>query len=295
MEITSMEIIDDAFVRERDEKLIAEDVKLHARPFHVAMAWMQEKKISGDIFDKSIWTPLMEAFKRLYPTGDFSMPALIVGGVALRDLMYAVRIPVGYGSFSINPIECIEISREELEQIFRHYPEQGWKAFYGVCDLIDFGYGVDDLIKTGSPAYDLLKNARSAVAATPRILSGTVDLDAAVQTACLTAELSMKAALTHIGWTEAQIKGLSHNLLKLANSITRVKPIATDHLLLTACGKFPNYVNTRYASHGLTRIELMALAMRAQFIAADSIRRITNRDMAGDMEARSDCPKRHEP
>lgn len=32
--------IDKEFVRQRDDELIAQDLKLHQRPIHVAMAWM---------------------------------------------------------------------------------------------------------------------------------------------------------------------------------------------------------------------------------------------------------------
>lgn len=77
-------------------------------------------------------------------------------------------------------------------------------------------HGVEELLSNGSPARDLLANARSSVVATPRILYGIFDLDAAVQTAYLTAELSIKAVLAHLGWTEQQLKSLSHHLTKLA-------------------------------------------------------------------------------
>jgi len=69
----------------------------------------------------------------------------------------------------------------------------------------------------------------------------------------------------------------------------------SDDRLRTACTKFPNYVESRYSSHGLTRLELMALAVRAQFVAADAIRRVSDRNMAGDMEHCLDCPPRPEP
>lgn len=290
-----MEIINEKFVREIDEKLIAEDVKLHARPFHVVIEWMKNKKIEGDILDETLWGPLMAIYRRLYPTGDFSMPSLLTGGVALRDIMYPVKIPVGYGTFSVDPLKYIDIKQQELELIFRCYPEQGWRAFYGVCDLWDFGYGVDDLINTDSPARDLLNNARSSVAATPRILSGAIDLDSAVQTACLTAELSMKAVLVHLGWSEQKIRKLSHSLVKLADAIINEKPTKNDERLREACNKFPNYVMSRYSSHGLTRLGLMNLAMRAQFVAADVIRRISDRNIGDELEARSDCPQRTVP
>lgn len=288
-------MINEEFIRKVDDKLMADDVKLHARPFRVAIAWMREKNIAGDVFDKSIWNPMMDIYKRLYPNGDFSMPALLVGGVALRDIMYPVRVNVGFGTFSVDPLKCIEIAQEELELMFRHYPEQGWRAFYGVCDLLDFAYGVDDLVKAGSIALDLLNNSRSSIAATPRILTGACDIDAAVQTACLAAELSMKAALKHLGRSEPELKKFSHRLTDLATALIRLKPTSSDDRLRTACANFPNYIDSRYSSHGLTRLELMALSMRAQFVAAEAIRRVTGRNMAGDMEARRDCTRRPEP
>ena len=143
---------------------------------------MKEKKNSGDLLDKSIWEPLMEVYKKLYPTGDFSMPAVVVGGVAFRDQMYPARANLGHGTFAVDPLKCIDITQEELAFVFKHYPDQGWRAFYAVCDLWDFGYGVDDAVGFGTPAKDLLTNARSSLAATPRILSGDVDIDSAVQT-----------------------------------------------------------------------------------------------------------------
>ena len=286
-----MHIITKDFVHRIDDKLIAADVALHARPFCVVIEWMKEKNITGDILDKGIWEPVMRIYESLYPKGDFSIPSLMVGGVALRDVMYPVHINVGYGSFSIDPLKCIDISQSELEFIFQNYPEQGWRAFYGVCDLWDFGYGIDDLINMGSPAKELLCNARSSAVATPRILSGT-DPDAAVQTACLMAELSIKASLTHLGWTSDQLKKLSHHLPKLAAELIKIKPARNDGRLFQACANFPNYVESRYTSHGMTRLELMELSMRALFVASEAIRRISQRNMANEMEERPDCPSR---
>lgn len=90
------------------------------------------------------------------------------------------------------------------------------------------------------------------------------------------------------------MKGLSHNLQRLAAKLVELAPCATDARLLAAVQKFPNYVGARYAAHGLTRVQLMELAMCAQYVAADAVRRITDRDLGGDMEARHDTPERAE-
>lgn len=290
-----METIDENFILANDADLLAQDLKLHQRPFHVVMRWMKVKGHSGDVFDKRIWEPLMESYRKLYPSGDFSIPPMLSGGIAIRDQMYPVRIPLGYGTVSIEPLKLIEIPQAELELVFRHFPDQGWRAFYGVCDALDFAYGVDDLVGGGTPKPDLFVNARSNVSATTRILAGDVDIDAAVQSSCLSAELALKGVLAHLGLDEKALKGLSHSLPSLAAKLVELAPGPTDARLIAAVTKFPNYVGARYAAHGLTRVQLMELAMRAQYVAADAIRRVTERHMGVDMEARNDTPPRADP
>lgn len=287
-----MKKIEKEFVRNCDDELIAKDFKLYQRPLHVAIEWIKAQNLSCNVFDEATWRPLMDIYRDLYPSGDFSMPAMFEGGVALRDQMYPVEIPLGFGKFSINPIDFIKISRTELKLIFQHYSEQGWRALYGVADLWDFAYGTDDLSHVGRDARQLLTNARSSLAATTRILSGNVDIDAAVQTICLTAELALKGALAVRGWTEPQYKKLSHHLHKLANALIGEVSTIHDDRLRDAVAKFPDYVGTRYSSHGMTRSELMVMAMRAQFVAGEALRRVSSRDLALQIEADPQNPTR---
>lgn len=64
-----MEPIDDAFILSTENELVAEDLKLHQRPFHVVVRWMKLKGYAGDIFDKRIWDPLITSYRKLYPNG----------------------------------------------------------------------------------------------------------------------------------------------------------------------------------------------------------------------------------
>ena len=287
-----MATIDAAFVIKHDRELIKADLRLHQRPFHVALAWIKEQAFSEPLLDDAIWKPLMSIYRGLYPSGDFSMPALFEGGVALRDRMYTVRVNVAFGQLAIDPVDCIEIPKQELEVIYKLEPEQFWMAFYSVGDVIDFAYGTDDLSHTGGAAYELLSNARSSIAATARILQGDLDIDSAVQSACLAAELAMKGALAHLGWAEARYRKLSHRLSDGAGALIKERPRRSDAQLGVACAAFPDYVGTRYKSHGMTRRGLMMLAMRAQFVAADAVRRVTQRDFGSQLEADNKTPSR---
>lgn len=65
--------------------------------------------------------------------------------IAIRDKMYNVNVPIIFGSYMIDILNLIQIEQQELENIFQNYPAQGWRAYYGVADLVDYAYAVDDL------------------------------------------------------------------------------------------------------------------------------------------------------
>lgn len=59
--------IDKEFVRQRDDELITQGLKLHQRPFHVAVAWMKANGISGDCSTRRCGTRLWRSTIRSIP------------------------------------------------------------------------------------------------------------------------------------------------------------------------------------------------------------------------------------
>ena len=58
-----------------------------------------------------------------------------------------------------------------------------------------------------------------------------------------------------------------------------------DNLLKNIATAFPDYVKTRYHDHGLSRTQLMELCVKSQFIAAEALRRISNRNLINQLDA----------
>ncbi|MNK96004.1 hypothetical protein D3C87_1162670 [compost metagenome] len=278
-------MIEEQWLRALDDKLTEQDVPLHARPLLAAIEWMRANAVTGNILSAKVHEPLMQTYRRLHPKGDFSIPPLFEAGIAIRDRFYPVHIRIVYGRVQITPIDSIVIDRSELEQAFARYTTDAWKAFYGVCDLWDFAYGVDDLVRLGSAGGDLLMQARSQIAATARILAGRTDLEASIQSSCLAAELSMKGVLRHLGSSERELKRFGHNLRDLAEGLCSSKPGPSDDRLRQTLSGFPDYVASRYQPQGLSRLRLMELAMRAQFVVADVTRRASDRNFGALAEA----------
>ncbi len=67
---------------------------------------------------------------------------------------------------------------------------------YSAADLWDFGWGMKDL--GGSSASALWRNAGSSIEGAARLLVNGAAADAAIQNACLTAELGLKGVVTRL-------------------------------------------------------------------------------------------------
>ncbi len=241
-----------------------------------------------------IWKIVNGAYARLYPSRSLNMPAMQIGGVGLRDQFYLTRVSLGYGTCNIVPIDCIEAPRQELDIIWTTHPGQIWQAIYAVTDLFDFSYGADDLRQQNSRADTLWRNAASHIQAAAITLNSNFALEASVQSSCLAAELSMKGALAFLGYTDQQLQKISHHLGDAAKAICDQKPSARDAEFISAAStpNFPNYVGSRYNDHGLSRVELNALAMRAQFIAGEALRRVSTRDLESAIRNSPDAAPR---
>lgn len=293
-----MKIIDEEFVRKLDDKLIIDDIELHARPYCVVYEWMNNNNLdlNNQKFD-SILMSVRNIYTSLYPSGDFSLPPLLSAGVAIRDHFYPVKINLAFGITEFSPLKCIDISEKELENVFKYHPDDGWRAFYGVLDLWDFAYGFDDIIKKdiNSESEACLSNARSQISTTCRTLMGSNDLDGAIQSACLTAELSLKGALFYLGENRKSFRDNigdnGHNLVDAAKLLVSKKSSMKDEYLIKICSKFPNYSQSRYSLSELTRLDLMNLAMRSIFIASEAIRRISTRNVAEYAESMETSPR----
>ena len=289
--------IDEHFIRTEDERLIEEGIPLHARPLRIAMAWMKTHGLSGNLMDPTIWIPLKAIFERIYPSKkqSINLPPLLKGGVAFLDQFYLINVSLVYGTFPIDPLKCIDISSEELNRFSQHHPNQIWRAIYSVADLFDIAYGIDDAISLteNEQSKKFLHKACSHITATTSTLLHSQNIDAVVQSSCLAAELALKGSLSYLGTNEKDFSNdLKHDLAKAAEKLITIKSTDNDAILIKACKKFPDYVKSRYDEHGLSRIQLLELAMRAQFVVAEAVRRISDRDLACTIESSSNNPPR---
>lgn len=275
-------------IKRYDETFRSEGVDLPSRPMGAGFKWLEENKIEFFDFPEldALMEKALELFQTLYPGRDFNEYGIFHGGVSFRGEVYKASVKVVYGmSVQIEPLKSIEISEAELQMIEREFPEDFWEGFYSVADLWDFAYGIDDLRNQNQDADDSWQQARSQLASTYRTLDASHDLDSAIQSICMTAELSLKGVLYLKGVSKKKIREMSHDLGALTIAVNACTVSTNPGRLELAVNRFPPYVKSRYKPSGLTKPQLLKLAMQSQFVAGECLRRISLRDLAFQIEA----------
>lgn len=283
-----MILIDIDDIRKIDDELISENVLIHARPLQATLRWMSLNNIQGDVsgFTKVI----RDIYKILYPNQNFSFPILLVGGIAFRDQIYVTKIPLVCGKISINLFEWVDIKNSELALMQKFYLNQYKQAMYCICDLYDIAFGIDDLLKE-TKSKDLsywLKMILSSIMSSAFTLSEKINLDNAIQSALLSIELAIKSCLLYLGCEYTEIKSLSHCKNKTINKLIEYNLIQSNDYFYKLYSSLPEYVNSRYSEQNLTKLDLVKLVIKIQFLVAEMIRKITTRNLAKSINLEND-------
>ncbi len=163
------------------------------------------------------------------------------------------------------------------------------RSLFAFADMHDLVYGIDEL-KTFAQtrAFELWCKATEQLATTTsRLAASGAPGEAILQTIGLTTELALKGSLLHLGVPEDSLskRGYGHNYQALANKLIEMQPHRDDCMLRSVVNKLPDYVESRYHYTGVTRLQIVELALGAQFAAASAVRRISRRDIAAQVEA----------
>jgi len=278
----------DKDILELDERFAQEDIPFHARPLHAAMEILGEQFSIG-LFDNPQVNEIQYAYARLIPEVEFTWPGMGTGLAASVDRVRKVTVGVAYGTVNITIDRGLGFSSyQEWTTWCRNDPKIAQRSAFAFADMYDLVTGIEhnDQQENTSTFWGLAADQLKLVAEN---LSQSGSISSPVlQPICLTAELAMKGTLLHLGVPEKDLKNtklFGHDLAKLGRRMVQERNHRDDSLLLLALSKFPDYVGNRYRETQLTRLDVIALALDAQFVAASSVRRISGADLALQIEA----------
>jgi hypothetical protein len=276
-----------------DKKFAEQGIPFHARPFHAAV------EILGDQFHlgrtpNPAFGEIDKAYARLFPTVATTWPGAGVGIAASVDQVRKVTQGVDYGCVDLTVHEGLGFSSQaEWFNWCRNDRDIGARSCYALADIHDFIHGINHAEPLAlQSALALWAQAASNLEDIANCLSQSYMSSTIIQSICLVAELAMKGTLYQSGMTESAIRSLNHDHKKIARRLISACPHRDDQLLQNAADRLPNYVAVRYADSGLSRLQIIDLALGVQFIAASSLRRVGDIDLAREMDAGGAFPGR---
>ena len=274
-----------------DQEYAQKGIPFHVRQFSAVNDILGRMSFGGPSDPDA--DAICEAYKRLVPETGRGLRPVGVGLAASVDRVRKVHVPLILGtSYRFVPAEALGIETdEEWTRWCRGDSRIGARSYLAVADAVDFSYGLSDLGERLDSAARFWTYARSHLAEVAEILSGTEAEPTVVQPIFMTVELSLKAVLLFLGETESFLarREIGHRVVRLAELVAERRPHRDDPLVGEVARNLPDYVESRYSANELTRLDLVRLALGAQFVAASSLRRVGERDLALQMES-SDWP-----
>lgn len=273
----------EADLRALDLKYAETNIPPHARPLRAAV------EILGNDFSMlSFGSPEVEAitaaYRALFSHVSTTWPGAGIGFAASVDEGRKLTMGVAFGSPQISIWKALGFDNQPSWWAWcREDAKIAGQTALAFADLHDFTLGLNALGQTNNVADDRWHMAASNRADVANNLPIAAGVDSIVQPVCLTAELSLKAAL-HCAGIEPKKK---HDLPDLASKLADARPHRDDTLIANILKHFPDYVESRYTAVGLSRLTVVRLALAAQFVAASSVRRFSPVDLALVMESDS--------
>lgn len=277
-----------------DKRFAEEGLPFHARPFRAAMSLLGSEFSLGFGGNPQV-KEIENAYARLVPEVRSTWPGMGTGLAASLDRVRKVRVGVVFGEVVISVHEALGFTNPNDWMTWcRNDLRIASRSAFAIADIHDLVNGISHASTHRSTltfwnlAADQIKLVAESLSQSGAVSSPVL------QPICLAVELALKGTLTHFGISEKDLKNpklFGHNLPKLAERMIQACSHRDDSLLLDALSRFPDYVADRYRDTQLNRLEVIALALDAQFVAASAIRRISNEDMALQIETNGPGPR----
>ncbi|CNI06129.1 Uncharacterised protein [Yersinia thracica] len=275
----------DTKIYKLDKKYARDGIPFHQRPLKAAMDILDISSVI-DAIEHPKFNYIINRYGKIIPETVTTWPGMGTGIVASIDQVKKFTVGVAYGNPRIDIYRGLGFdSDEKWFSWCRKDMKIAAESAFAFVDIFDFVYGTDSLSHETNPdVIAFLNLATSNLELVAHALPNTYNSDTVIQPICMTVELVLKGILIHLGLSIDEIKNLGHDHLALFNKLTSKVEHRDDELIKTIINRIPDYVDSRYRGAELTRIQTVKLALGVQFIAASALRRVTQCDLALQME-----------
>ncbi|WP_054878350.1 hypothetical protein [Yersinia similis] len=272
-------------INKLDKEYARKGVPFHQRPLQAVMDILNISSVIGAI-EHPQFNYIVNIYGQLIPETIVTWPGMGTGLVTSIDRVKSFTMGIAYGCPEINVDRGLGFdSHEQWSSWCRNDRKIVADSYFAYADAYDLIYGIDDLSHSANPdVIALLDLTASNLEVIAHTLPNTYISGSVIQPICMTVELALKGVLIHLGLSKSEIINLGHDHTALWESLISKAGHRDDVLIKNIIKRFPDYIDSRYKRSELSRIQTVKLALGAQFIAASTLRRVTQRDLALTME-----------
>ena len=278
-------------VTEEDRRLFDEGMELRRRDWGVTSAVIRRLGYVGYTLAGRGTPPEVRRIQTIY-RDLYGRHALAGGGhmgvYMWRDAYYRIAFPYIYGTVQISFLDCVELQPAQ-KYLLRHEPDEMNKIVDQVCDAGDAQYGsreFKDAYRGNELAERFIDRAMTNLHGAAAILTGGYDPRGAIQSSLLAVELALKGGVAaSTGLDEGAIrKCYGHRSDKLCEDITKHWPLFDDKRVAHVIAGNPDFVQSRYQQGQPPAREVGRIAMNAQYVVAEMIRQLSDRDLRSSLQ-----------
>lgn len=255
------------------------------RPFRALSDFSREFKCSISL-DSPVAKSIFDWFYKHSQPGAHAVGALFTGAFYFDACFWPLYIPIGYGTFSLNALDCLETMPLPIKEHVSQSRQDLWNLALYWADCCDYAYGIDDISKQGKlngKALAFIQNGdRELAGAIAQLVSPRPNAKAilALRMAC---EIFLKTLLIHErNLTDQQLKKLSHKIEDIAAECFAITHAPEFDAVAKAQGAFPD-VSDRYDGAERKLSEVWNALCVTQIAATAVIRQYTDRDMRSQL------------
>jgi hypothetical protein len=255
------------------------------RPFRALSDFSRAFKCSISL-DSPLAQSIFDWFYKHSQPGAHAVGALFTGAFYYDACFWPLYIPIGYGTFSLNALNCLETMPPPIKEHISQSREDLWGLALYCADCCDYAYGIDDINKQGklnAKALAFIQNGGQELAgAIAQLVSPRPNAKAilALRMAC---EIFLKTLLIQErNLTDKQLRKLSHEIEDIAAECFAITHAPEFDAVAKNGGAFPD-VSDRYEGVERKLSEVWNALCVTQIAATAVIRQYTDRDMRSQL------------
>ncbi len=260
-------------LRALDDELASEGFAVRQRPQKAAYLWATRS--GGGLMDSLALRHWFDtAYAELHPSVNFADQPFGLICVSAHGVAYGLRPPIVFGHMRLNPMEFVEIKREELERIHAKDPAAYWELYYQAADGVDLFTSNMNRIDGSTEAGRMIAVGYSELEASARqLIAGTHSSASLAHSMCVMVETISKGVLVAAGASENEVIKLNHRIPDICATLAKRRPGPNDAEYLKVAAMMPALVASRYKPEKLSGRDALDLYRKALFLSAEALRR----------------------